>query len=136
MSRSVIVKLFYGSLAAIALAIVLIAVAIGLVVATSSLLTDGPDVVGIQTPFGWAMVVVASLAVLLFIAASTAQLVAWIGALIETAPLENKTWFVVLLVTGILGFGLIAMLVYLLSEPSPARVAPALGARPAAASVH
>ncbi|MES1212418.1 MAG: hypothetical protein ABUT11_02610 [Leifsonia sp.] len=50
-----------------------------------------------------------------------APLVAWIGALIDTAPLENKAWFVILLVGGLLGFGLIAMLVYLLAEPDRGR---------------
>lgn len=124
MSRSVIAKLFYGSLAAIVLAIVLIAVAVGLVIATSSLLMDGPDVVGVRAPFGGVLFALAAVASLLLIVASVAQLVAWIGALIETAALENKTWFVILLVTGILGLVLIPMLVYLLAEPDPRRVAP------------
>ena len=124
MSRSVIAKLFYGSLAAIVLAIVLITVAVGLVIATSSLLMDGPDVVGVQAPFGGVLFALAALASLLLVVASIAQLVAWIGALIETAALENKTWFVILLVTGILGLVLIPMLVYLLAEPDPRRAAP------------
>jgi hypothetical protein len=135
-SRSIIAKLFYGSLAAIILATVLIAVAIGLVVASSSLIMDGPDVVGIRSPFGWGMFALAALASLVLLAASIAQLVAWIGALIDTAPLENKTWFVVLLVTGILGFGLVAMLVYLLTEPGVGRGARPTASAPAAVSAH
>ncbi len=37
-----------------------------------------------------------------------------IGAVLNTALLENKTWFIVLLVTGLLSFGFIAMVVYLI----------------------
>lgn len=135
MSRSVIAKLFYGSLAAIVLAIVLITVAVGLVIATSSLLMDGRDVVGVRAPFGGVLFALAALASLILIVASVAQLVAWVGALIETAALENKTWFVVLLVTGILGLVLVPMLVYLLAEPDPRRAAPTDSAAvPASAS--
>lgn len=121
MSRPVIARLFYGSLIGMVAAILLVVIAITVAFTTSSLIMDGPDVVGINTPLGWLMVALAAVAVLLFVAASTAQLVAWIGALIETALLESKAWFVVLLVAGLLGFGLIAMLVYLLAEPAPGR---------------
>ena len=124
MSRPVIAKLFYGSLIAIVLAIILMIVAAALAFGSSSLLMDGPDVIGIRSTFGWAMVAVGAVAALVLVAASIAQLVAWIGALIETAPLENKTWFVVLLVAGLFGFGLIAILVYLLVEPDTGRRAP------------
>lgn len=136
MSRSVIAKLFYGSLAAIFLAIVAIAVAVGFAVASSSLLMSGPDVVGVRSPFAWGIVALAAFACLVLIAASFAQLVAWIGALIETAPLENKTWFIVLLVTGILGLALIPMLVYLLSEPGFGRSARPAGSAPVVVSAH
>jgi hypothetical protein len=50
------------------------------------------------------------------------QLAAWIGALINTNLLQDKTWFIVLLVGGILGlnFGLLgfaAMVAYLVAGP-------------------
>jgi hypothetical protein len=46
-----------------------------------------------------------------------AGLVAWIGALINTAQLEDKAWFVLLLVLGLLSFGFIAMLAYVIAGP-------------------
>ena len=46
-----------------------------------------------------------------------AQLVAWIGALISTAQLEDKTWFLILLLLGIFGLGFIPMLVYVVAGP-------------------
>lgn len=121
MSKSVIARLFYGSLLAIVLAIALLGIVAVIAIASSSFTTDGPDVVGISSAFGWGVVVVAVLTILVITVGSIAQLVAWIGALINTAPLESKTWFVVLLIAGVLGFGVIAMLVYLLSESDAER---------------
>ena len=120
MPRSVIAKLFYGSLIAIGAAIIVFVVAAAIAFNGSSLIMDGPDVVGVRSPWAWTAAVVAVVATLVLIAASIAQFVAWIGMLIESAPLPSKTWFVVLLVTGLLGFGLVAMLVYLLAVPAPA----------------
>jgi hypothetical protein len=54
---------------------------------------------------------------LLVLAGSIGQFVAWIGALVNTSRLADKTWFVVLLVLGLLSFGFIAMLVYVLAGP-------------------
>jgi hypothetical protein len=44
-------------------------------------------------------------------------LVAWIGALLNTWQLESKTWFAVLLLTGIFNFGFIAMVAYVIGGP-------------------
>ena len=106
--------------------------AIALAFSSGSLAMDGPDVVGIRSAFGWGMVVVAASTILIIVGASIAQLVAWIGALLNTAPLEDKTWFVILLVAGVLGFGPLAMLIYLLTGQD-ARLAPPVGAGPAMA---
>jgi hypothetical protein len=137
MSRSVIAKLFYGSLIAFVAAILVIVVAAAILLSSSSLVMDGPDVVGVRSPYGWPVAVFAVFAVLaafVIIGASVAQFVAWIGMLLESAPLENKTWFVVLLVAGLLGFGLITMLVYLLAAPDPGRVAVPAAPAPVAVS--
>jgi len=50
------------------------------------------------------------------------QLVAWVGAMINTYRLPEKTWFAVLLIGGVLGFwvgliGLAAMLAYVIAGP-------------------
>jgi hypothetical protein len=50
-------------------------------------------------------------------AGALAALVAWIGALLNTAQLADKTWFVVLLVLGLVSFGFIAMIAYVLAGP-------------------
>jgi hypothetical protein len=50
------------------------------------------------------------------------QLAAWIGALVNTYRLEDKTWFAVVLAGGLMGlaFGLLgfaAMVAYLIAGP-------------------
>ena len=60
--------------------------------------------------------------------------VAWIGAVINTSRLEDKTWFLLLLLLGLFSFGFIAMLVYVIAGPDGTQAATAqrgLPARPA-----
>jgi hypothetical protein len=94
--------------------------------------------------FFW-MVGLISIGGLIVLAGCIAQVVAWIGALVNAYALAEKTWFVVLLVAGAIGVlvlpvpGFVAMLVYVLAGPDsmaqagretaavtpPARLAPA-----------
>ena len=86
--------MFVGSLIAGAGALVLLFVAGGLAYANNSFIMSGPDVVGKSTPFGWIMIGLAVVAILVLIGAAIAQFVAWVGAVINTAMLADKTWFV------------------------------------------
>lgn len=70
-----------------------------------------------ENAFGWVMVGLAGMAALVMIAAAVTQFVAWVGAVINTAGLKDKTWFVILLITGLLSFGFIAMIIYLITGP-------------------
>ncbi len=55
-----------------------------------------------------------------------AAIASWVGALANTARLENKTWFTTLLVSGVVSFGWIAMIAYILRGPdSTTATAPA-----------
>ena len=118
MHKIMIRKLFVGSLIAAAGGLVLLAVAGGLAIANSSVVKNGPDVTAIHaTPLGWVMIGLAGIAILVLVAAAITQFVAWVGAVINTAQLQDKTWFIVLLVTGLLSFGFIAMIVYLIAGP-------------------
>lgn len=58
---------------------------------------------------------------------------AWIGALVNTVQLPDKTWFAILLVMGLLSFGFIAMVIYVIAgpkDPESARQAAPLPAEP------
>ena len=127
MSKRMIARVFGGSLVALAAALILLLAAGGIAYANGSFIMDGPDVIGVtSTPFTWSMIALAGLAVLTMFGALVAQFAAWIGALVNTAQLPDKTWFVILLVMGLLSFGFIAMLIYLFAgpkDPEPARQA-------------
>ena len=126
MAKETIGRLFWGSLVAFAGALVLLGVAGGLALANGSLVRDGPDVTGIrETPFGWVMAGLAGVAILVMLAAAVTQFVAWVGAVISTAQLKDKTWFIILLVTGLLSFGFIAMIIYLIAGPDDSAPHPA-----------
>lgn len=122
MDKRTITRLFVGSLIALAGGLVLGLVAVALAYASGAFEMDGPDVVGVHaTPFGWAMLAVGVLAVFVVIGAAIAQFVAWIAAVLNTAQLPDKTWFAVLLVTGLLSFGFIAMVAYVIAGPDSRR---------------
>jgi hypothetical protein len=122
MSKATIRKLFVASLVAIAGGLVLLAGAGALAYANGSFVKDGPDVVGVHaTPFGWVMIVLAAVAILVLLTAAITQFIAWVGAVLNTAQLPDKTWFIILLVTGLLSFGFIAMIVYLVAGPEDPR---------------
>jgi hypothetical protein len=89
-------------------------------VANHAFIMDGSDVVGFRaTPVTWTMVGIGVAGVLLVIGGAVGQFVAWIGALVRTVALTDKTWFVILLVTGLLGAGLVGMIVYLIAAKEP-----------------
>jgi hypothetical protein len=131
MAKTTIRSLFWGSLVAFGGALVLLAVAGALALANGSLVRDGPDVTGIRaTPFGWVMAGLAAVAIVVMLAAAVTQFIAWVGAVINTAGLKDKTWFIILLVTGLLSFGFIAMIIYLIAgpdDPPPVHAMPAAG---------
>ena len=82
------------------------------------------DVVGVRsTPWGWLLIALAALGLLILLGAAIVQFVAWIGAVINASQLPDKTWFIVLLVTGLLSFGLIGMIIYLIAAPDSERLA-------------
>ena len=118
MTKSLVTKTFIGSLIAIVAGVFLVAIGFLIALASGTFVMEGPDVTGFQlsssTPAAFA---VAFLGIVGIIAGGIGQFVAWIGAVVNTSRLDDKTWFVVLLVLGLLSFGFIAMLVYLLAGP-------------------
>jgi hypothetical protein len=118
MTKSNVTKLFIGSLVAIVAGVFLVALGFMIALATGTFVMEGPDVTGFQlsssapAAFGLAFV-----GVLGIVGGGIVQFIAWIGAVVNTSRLEDKTWFIVLLVLGLLSFGFIAMLVYVLAGP-------------------
>lgn len=118
MTKSTVTKSFIGGIIAVIAGLILAVAATWAAFASGQLVMDGPDVVGVQfTAFGWSMVGLMIIGGFSMIGGAIAGLVAWIGALINTAQLDDKTWFVLLLVLGLLSFGFIAMVAYVIAGP-------------------
>jgi hypothetical protein len=122
MSKRTVTRLFVGSLIAIVVGIVLAAVGVGLAIGTGAFEVSRPGITAVDaTRFTAAAIVAIVLGGLGIVGGAIGQFVAWIGAVVNTSRLEDKMWFILLLVLGLLSFGFIAMLVYVLAGPDGTR---------------
>ena len=118
MSKPTVTRIFLGSVAAVIAGAILAFAAVWIAYANGAFVMSGPDVIGIQsTPFAWVIAGLGVVAALAMIAGFIGGLVSWIGALLNSSQLEDKTWFIVLLVLGLLSFGLVAMIAYVIAAP-------------------
>jgi hypothetical protein len=118
MTRSTIIRLFVGSLIGAGVGTVLFVIAAALGFGDEVLIMNGPDVVGIRPgALSATMIAMAGVACLLWLAATMAIVVAWVGAIINTASLTSKTWLVIELVLGLLGLPFVAVLAYVVGRP-------------------
>ena len=118
MTKSTVVKLFWGSLIGLVAGLVLMGITFALAISNDIFIMSGPDVTGIKSGvLSWTLLGLMGLAVLLLLFAGVAHFVAWIGAVLNTAQLPDKTWFVVLLVVGLLGLVFIATVAYVIAGP-------------------
>jgi hypothetical protein len=118
MSKPTVVKLFLGSVVAVIAGALLAFAAVWYGYANGVFVMSGPDVIGIEpNPFAWTMVGLALVAALAMLGGFIGGLVSWIGALLNTAQLDDKVWFILLLVLGLLSFGVVAMFAYVIAGP-------------------
>lgn len=123
MTKSAITKLFVSGALAMVGGGVLAFVAVVISGMNGGFVMKGPDVVGIQgSGLGWSMAALAGAGILAAIGGLLAQFIAWIGAVINTAQLADKTWFVLLVVVGILSFGFVGMVCYLVAGPEGSEI--------------
>jgi hypothetical protein len=136
MTKSMIVKLFWGSLIGLVAGLVLMGITVALAVSNHIFVMSGPDVTGIRSgALSWTLLALMGLAVLLLLFAAVAHFVAWIGAVLNTAHLPDKTWFVVLLVVGLLGLVFIATVAYVIAGPDGLKAKEEASALPPAGGV-
>lgn len=127
MTKPTIVRTWLGGLVALAVGLIVVAFSIGLMLAyggtfTASSSGNGYDFVPRFDGFFWTMVGLTIAGIGLTAAGGLVQLAAWIGTLVNTYRLQDKTWFAVVLAGGLLGlaFGLLgfaAMVAYLVAGP-------------------
>jgi hypothetical protein len=120
MSRRTVQQIFVWTLVGMIAGLLVSVTALIALVVNHAFIMDGPDIVGFRsTPLTWTMVGIGAAGALLVIGGAIGQFVAWIGALVRTVELTDKTWFVILLVTGLLGAGLVGMIIYLIAAKEP-----------------
>jgi hypothetical protein len=123
MAKSLVVRLFWGSLIGLASGLLLMGVSGALATSNGIFIMNGPDVTGIRSGIlSWTLLGLMGLALLVLLFSAVTQFVAWIGAVLNTAQLPNKTWFAVLLIVGLLGFAFVATLVYVIAGPDGLKV--------------
>jgi len=118
MSRKNVTRLFVGAIVAVGAGLVLGVAALGAALATDAIDLGGDHVIDVNGGSGaWTalgLVVVGAVAILV---GTIAAVVSWIAALLDTWQFEEKTWFASLLALGLLGFGVLAMIAYVVAGP-------------------
>lgn len=134
MSKKNVTRLFVGALVAVGAGLVLGFGALWAALASDAVDVGGSHYVDLNGGSGaWTalgLVIVGSLTIL---GGTIAAVVAWIGALLNTWELEDKMWFASLLALGLLGFGVIAMIAYVVAGPDGTKQSVA---RPGIAGAH
>ncbi len=118
MSKKKVTRLFVGAIVAVGAGLVLGVAALWAALASDAIDVGGSDVIDVSGGSGaWTalgLVIVGSLAIL---GGTVAAVVSWIAALLNTWQLEDKTLFASLLALGLLGFGVVAMIAYVVAGP-------------------
>ena len=118
MNKATVTRLFIGSLIGVAAGAILAIAAVAFAIANDVFVMAGPDVVGLRgSALAWSLLGVGIVGGLTVVGGLITGLVAWIGALLNTWQLESRTWFAVLLLTGIFNFGFIAMIAFVIAGP-------------------
>jgi hypothetical protein len=119
MSKQNVTRLFAAAVVAVGAGLALGIAALWAALASDAVDIGGSDVVDVNGGSGASiavgLVVLGSLAIL---GGTVAAVVSWIGALLNTWELEDKMWFAALLAAGLLGFGVVALIAYVLAGPT------------------
>lgn len=127
MAKTTIVKTWFAGLIGFAGGLLLVGVSIALMLTLGGTFTatgsgNSYDFVPANDGFFWTTVGGIVLGSIVVAVGGLIQLAAWVGALVNTYRLPDKTWFTVLVVGGVIGFmfglvGLAAMVAYLIAGP-------------------
>jgi len=118
MSKATVTRFFTGGLLAVIAGAILSIATVWVAIANGAFVMDGPDIVGLTgSPLSVALVGLGIVGAGTMLAGFVAGLVSWVGALLNTARIANKAWFIALLLAGIFSLGLIALIAYLVAGP-------------------
>jgi hypothetical protein len=117
MSKATITRLFEAAIAAVVAGILIGIVGVLAGLANGAVVLGGSHVVSLNGgAVAWTIgaFVIASLVTG---AGTLAAIASWVGALLNASRLEDKTWFAVLLVLGLVSLGWVAMIAYVFAGP-------------------
>jgi len=118
MSKKNVTRLFVGAIVAICAGLVLGFAALWAALASDAIDLGGSDYIDVNGGSGaWTALGLVILGSLTILGGTVAAVVSWIAALHNTWQLEDKMWFWSLLALGLLGFGFIAMIAYVVAGP-------------------
>jgi hypothetical protein len=117
MSKASVTRLFIGAALVVVAGFVIGVAALGAALLGGAITIGGPNVVSVDGGAFAGMVVWLVVASVVIAGGTVAAIASWIGALLNTAQLEDKTWFVVLLVLGLFSFGWLGMIAYVVAGP-------------------
>jgi F0F1-type ATP synthase membrane subunit c/vacuolar-type H+-ATPase subunit K len=121
MSKTSVTWLFVGAMLAAVVGLVVGLAALVAALVDGAITIGGPDVVTVNGETFAGMVVWLVVASLVIGGGWIAAVAAWVGALFNTVQLEDKTWFIVLLVLGLFSLGWVAMIAYVFAGPDSTR---------------
>ncbi len=127
MRKSTITRTWIAGLIIFVVGLIIGGVSLGLMLAyggsyTPSVSGRGYDFVPNLDATFWTTVTFASLGFVIAAIGGIVQITAWIGSLINTYQIQDKTWFAVMLAGGLIGLafslvGLAAMIAYVIAGP-------------------
>ena len=120
MSKPTVTRMFFGAIVAVVAGWIVGIVAVAFALANGAIVLGGPNVVTVNGGAFASALAVLAIAAILVGGGTVVGVLAWVGALIATSHLEDKSWFLLLLVLGLWSFGFVAMVAYVLAGPDPA----------------
>ena len=118
MSKKNITRLFVGAVIAVGAGLVLGFAALGTALATDAIDFGGSYVIDVNGGSGaWTALALVIAGSLVALVGTIAAVISWLAALLNTWQLEDKLWFASLLALGLLGFGVVAMIAYVVAGP-------------------
>jgi hypothetical protein len=118
MSKKNVTRLFVGAVVAVGAGLVLGVAALATALATDAIDFGGSYVIDVNGGSGaWTALGLVIVGSLVTLAGTVAAVVSWIAALLNTWQFEDKMWFWSLLALGLLGFGVVAMIAYVVAGP-------------------
>jgi MFS family permease len=118
MSKATLTRLFIGSLIAVISGTIVAIAAVWVAIANDVFVMAGTDITGIRgSALAWSVLGLGFIGAMAIAAGLIAGIVSWIGTLLHTWRLDSRTWFVALLLLGILNLWFFAMVAYLIAGP-------------------